>query len=70
MEDYFSRFLNFGWQLRQYLTDLIGANLTLYLLVKNKLGFGHADFSAHMGLFLLLFLNYKVLIPGFLFLFR
>ena len=30
----FSRFLNLGWQLRQYLTELIGANLSLYLLTK------------------------------------
>lgn len=36
MDDYFSRFLNLGWQLRQYLTELIGTrtnDLILYLLL-------------------------------------
>ena len=67
MEDYFSRFLNLGWQLRQYLTELIGANLSLYLLVnKATLDLGMLISVLMWVLFLLLFLNYKFLITGFL----
>ena len=63
MEDYFSRFLNLGWQLRQYLTELIGANLSLYLLVnKTTLDLGMLISVLMWVLFLLLFLNYKFLI--------
>lgn len=71
MDDYFSRFLNLGWQLRQYLTELIGTrtnNLSLYISSFTKLlGIWVADILEHLAiLFLLLILSCKFLSTGFL----
>ncbi|KAL5662679.1 hypothetical protein ACJX0J_029804, partial [Zea mays] len=46
MEDYFSRFLNLGWQLRQYLTELIENLVRTINRIPQRLG---VQFSASHG---------------------